>query len=1349
MTKRVSFCFLLLFLNFLLFGQTNDFRFRRVSPPGGYSARAIYPINQDKYGYLWMGGFEGIIRYDSKEILRFKYNPEKPDELPNDYITSIVIDNENNIIVSTYNGLCKFNPLTQKFNKIHYTYEDGSVVIPHILSAEVDKNGILWITDGSYFGYFDFNKKQLIRIKTGIETTPCLIYIDEVFRMWLGTTDGSVYQFDQDNNTFNLIVSGPGSKVNTISTSNNRIWIGFEAHGARQYDFNGNLKVHYTNAENSKYDIKSTSIRKILKDTQGKVWIGTRFGLFCSVGNELLCFDYKDHEGLPHNSIYDIYEDRQGGIWIGTWSGGMTYTYPSDNLFISYRSTKDPLSISDNMVSSFAQTDNGDIYVGTELFGLNKFNLSTSTFEPIRVEESNAILNIKTLRSDKNGGLWLATALNGVFYRPQNSTNFIHFPQGDEDGTHVSHNEVYALCESDSGMWIGNTLGGLNFYNFNTKTISFVSSNKLKKPLVNTAINALSIDSKQNLWAATNNGLIKIHLPSKKRVLLSLSSDKENITRSKTFYFAEELSNGDIWIGTQGNGVNIYDHKGDSIRYFNANGLLEGIEVYGIVEGVENDVWITSNNGLILYNFKTKTSRKFGISDGIQGNLFKPNAIFKDKAGNLYFGGTNGFTIRKPQPIATNKRAPNILMNQIKVNNKNIIPIQTGENTFKKIILNPGESSLAFFFSADNYLLSEKNEFQYRLTNYVDEWIDGGSNGEAKFVNIPAGEYIFEVKACNNDGIWNETPATVVIEIKEFWYRSSVAIILYVLAFFIVIFLIVRFYIDRSIYKKELQFERIKHEHDEKLHETKLKFFTNISHEFRTPLTLINGPVKNLINANNLTSDQHKQLNTVNRNTNRLLQLINEILDMRKAEKGFARLNISKIEMIDFINQRLSYFSEEVRARNINLTFDYSTSSVAIEADDEKLDKIIFNLLSNALKYTPSNGKINVSVQGKNAESNLSFLNQLSFGELDDEDYIEIAISDSGPGIKREDLPHIFERFEQTNDSRNKANSSGIGLNLCKDYTLMHRGMIVVQSTPGKGSRFTLLLPTKQKAQKILYEKTEIRSNIESENILAKTNSNEELILAKKKIKILVVEDNKDLREYIVELVSKHYSVQYAENGIQGLDVLNKQNIELVISDVMMPKMDGFKFCQTIKSQIETSHIPVILLTALSSIENTTTGLEQGADAYISKPFDDKVLISQINNLIIQRKRLQESYAQKFFNKQSIDVGNLDNYFINKVNSIIENRINDENFTIDSMAEEIGLSRSQLYRKLKQMTNYSTSEYITVVKINLASSLLKSKNYTIDEVAFKTGFNSHSYFSTCFKKIYGQSPKEFLKSFEK
>jgi len=664
-------------------------------------------------------------------------------------------------------------------------------------------------------------------------------------------------------------------------------------------------------------------------------------------------------------------------------------------------------------------------------------------------------------------------------------------------------------------------------------------------------------------------------------------------------------------------------------------------------------------------------------------------------------------------------------------------------NVFETITLNPNERTIKFDFSADNYLLPEKNKFKYRLRNYSNTWSSEDSNGSATFINIPAGKYVFEVMACNNDGIWNETPARLPVVIKQFWYKSTIALYAYLITLLTVIVLFFRFLLERAKLKKAIQIEKIERMHEDQLNEMKLRFFTNISHEFRTPLTLINWPLKSLLAANNLTSDQHDKLETVKRNTNRLLQLINQIMDLRKVEKGHTKLNISKIELVEFINERILHFTQEAKSKNIQFSYKYEKDYYTIEADSEKLDKIIYNLLSNAFKFTPTNGKITVIVGDTDSQDSINFTNQLSFGKLENEDYIDIQVVDNGEGIDSSDLSNIFERFEQGKQKGVKENSTGIGLNLCRDFTLLHRGVIVVQSTLGEGSRFITRFPTKQKAQKILYESHQKVKNINSLESPLKTNLKEEAY--NDKVTILVVEDNEELRKFIIKFLQDYYFVLFAENGEHGLAILEKQNVQLVISDVMMPIMDGFEFCQKIKSQIETCHIPVILLTALSSAENTATGLEKGADAYISKPFDETLLLSQIKNLLQQRKRLQESFSQKFISKQPIDVGNLDNYFLNQVNSIIEKNIENELFTIDSLAADMKLSRSQLHRKLKQLSNQTTSEYITMVKMKVATTLLSSKKYSIDEVAFKSGFSSHSYFTRCFKKIHNQSPKEFLK----
>lgn len=1340
------------YLNLLLFcccalfldAQIDDITFRRISPPGGYSFQAIRSFEQDQFGYIWMGSFDGVFKYNSQEIVRFVHDSEKTNGLPSNIITALAIDKQNNIWVSTDEGLCIFNPELQQFERVLYTYENGEPASHLLFSIELDANGRLWIADENFFGYLDEEKNQLIRISNGLTHLPRLLYSDEAKRLWLGTNEGSVYLISPSENKVIQKIEGPGSLTRTICTYNNDIWVGYEAHGARLYDMKGNLKTHYSYPSSPRFDITSASIRKIWRDALGQIWIGTYLGLFLNVGAELIHFNHSEHSGIPHNSIYDIFEDKQGGIWTGTWSGGVSYLHHADNKFNNYRYSKEPATISDNMVSSFTQLPTGELLVGTEQGGLNNFALDTKRFKGMESLEDEGILNVKALSVDANGGLWVACAFKGVYYRPKNQKEFIHFEVGEEDGDHISALGVYTLCPSDSGMWLGTNFGGVNFYDFKTKQISFKSLEYPFSQFSNVNIRSLTLDSYGHLWTATTDGIYKVHFPTGQSTHFSTDAEGGHKTRSQSFYFVSEFSDGRIWMGTGGDAINIYDPKTDSLQFFDAKGLLKGKDVYGIIEGQDHHIWITSNDGLFLYNTRDESSRRFVITDGIQGNLFNPNAIFKDERGNLYFGGTNGFTQLEPKEIKINKRPPNVFINKIKVNNREIVPTQIGINEFSQMVLNPKESTLSFNYSADNYLLPEKNRFMYRLTNYVDHWIEDNNNGSATFVNLPPGEYSFEVKACNNDGVCNDTPAQLLVVINQFWYKSRIALAIYSLITLIITLLIVRFYRERLRLKKALLIEKIKHEHEEQLNEMKLRFFTNISHEFRTPLTLINWPIKNLLKSKKLGLEEQQQLETVKRNANRLLKLINQIMDFRKLEKGQARLNISKVDLVEFVEERTLSFSEEAKFKSISFTFTHEKEQCVIEADEEKLDKIIYNLLSNAFKYTPVNGNIFVRIQGNQSQKSNYFSNQLSFGKLENEDFVEILVTDNGEGIDSGDLPNIFNPFEQGNPEKVRENSTGIGLNMCKDYTLMHSGAIIVQSTPGEGTRFSVRFPIKQNAQKILYESHEEVKNISSWESTEKADLQPEA--SNKDVRILVVEDNRDLRKYIINFLQQFYTVLFAENGLRSLEILETQNVHLVISDVMMPIMDGFELCQKIKSQIETSHIPVILLTALSSNENTTTGLEKGADAYISKPFDENMLLSQIKNLLTQRKRLQENYAQKFLVKQPMDIGNLDNYFLNRVNVIVEENIENEYFTVDLLAKEIGFSRSQLHRKLKQISNHSTSEYITMVKIRKATTLLSSKKYNIDEVAFKAGFNSHSYFTKCFKKIHQQTPKEFLKS---
>jgi ligand-binding sensor domain-containing protein len=523
---RIKYLHLLVFCFsvFQLHAQNYDFTFRRVSPPGGFSFQAIRAFNQDNFGYIWMGSFDGVIRYNSKETVRFIHNSGESNGLPSNIITSIVIDNQNNIWVSTDEGLCLFNHKLQKFERVLYQYENGDSVSTKLFSAVLDGDGNLWIADENYFGYFDKKKNQLIRITKGLTDAPRLFYNDESNRLWLGTAEGSVYLVKTDEKIVVKKIEGPGSLTRTICTNNDEIWVGYESHGARLYDMDGNLKMHLSYVLDPKININSASVRKILRDTRGRIWIGTYYGLFLNIGKELFHFGHEDYEGIPHNSVFDLFEDKQGGIWIGTWAGGVAYLHHADNRFNNYRHSKEPVSISDNMVSSFTQTANGELLVGTERGGLNRFNLKTKSFEKILTLENEGVLNVKALCVDKNDGLWIACAFKGIYYRPKNQNNFIHFEKGVEDGQHVSALGVYALCKSDSGIWMGTNLGGINFYNFKTKKISFKSGEHPFSQLNNLNIRSLNIDSQKNLWISTERGVYRIHLPSGKSTLFNINS---------------------------------------------------------------------------------------------------------------------------------------------------------------------------------------------------------------------------------------------------------------------------------------------------------------------------------------------------------------------------------------------------------------------------------------------------------------------------------------------------------------------------------------------------------------------------------------------------------------------------------------------------------------------------------------------------------------------------------------------------------------------------------------------------------------------------------------------------------
>ncbi len=1341
--------------------QEGDMRFRQISPPGGFTLDGIKSIAKDELGCMWMGTSQGLIKYGSLGAKWFV--PVKDDSLSlsGKVVNNIYCDADNLLWVSTDRGLCRFIREQQKFERMSYTYEDGSKRESKVLAMLKTEDGRILIIDNRYFGVLDLSSGRFARIRKDLIKSPTELYKDNEGRVWVGTLNGDVFLFLPSENDASKIISRHSNKVkiNSIYSENEQIWIGTEGEGVKLYNLDGELLKRIALPGHFPSSRKG-NVRVIKKDTHGRFWFGAYEGLYMVGDHKTTRFIPDYYPGLPHNSIYEIFEDEQGGLWFGTWSGGVALIHHSDNNFQTFRHSLTHNSISDNMISSFLQMNENELLIGTEVGGLNSYNLNTGKFDIVRLSEDEEILNIKTLCKDKQGGIWVGTFRRGLFYKPPNREKFKHFGKGPDDGRHISSSSVYSLCAVDTGVWIGTFQNGINFYSFKSRTIRHCfRDNSSGIPMSRLMVSNILSDSKSNLWLGASSGILyKIQMTSghisqyATEEKIDMVNSKEypyHLDRNSIFHLWED-EQGDIWCATNNKGVLRFQPDSGHFTPVDIAGLPADKSAYGIIEGQHDEMWITSGIGLIAYDRETGTARHFDYFDGIQSNLFSPHAVLKDHRGNLYFGGTNGFTRIAPHTIKLNSRKPFTLINELSTpNDKSIYPLRSQGFEFSSVVLGPEETTFEINFSSDNYLMPEKNKYKYRLLNFYDEWIDN-KDGEVLFTGLDAGEYVFEVKSCNNDGIWSDAPSQMRIKIRKHWYQTSYAYIAYFLMFLVFLYFIGRFFLERTKLKRAVMLEKTQRENEEQMHEMKLKFFTNISHEFRTPLTLISWPLKRLLLADNITNVQREELEVANRNSNRLLQLINQIIDLRKLEKEKSKLNISLVDVIDFINELQKDFSLEAKSRSIDFCFVPPQNSLEIEADPEKLDAILYNLLSNAYKHVSDKGRITVTVNKKTTDADKSYSNQLSFGEIRVDDFIEIAIEDSGEGIDNEDLLRIFTRFEQGKPSSKKdtlpLKRGGIGLAMCKDFTLLHHGKITVQSDLGRGSRFAVLLPSKQKAQKVLFESHRKIKNLNiEENSAPETTAEKE---TEKATRILIVEDNFDFRKFISRFLSRFYTVQSAPNGKEALQILENHNIDLVVSDVMMPEMDGFELCAIIKTQLETSHIPIVLLTALSSSENLIAGLDKGADAYLTKPFEEAALKKQIENILQQRKRIQENFSKQFISHKTLEVSSLDNFFLDRVQKAVERNILDENFSMDFLADELMVSRSHLYRKIKSLSGLTSSDFVNMIRVKKAVELLVKKQYRFNEVAFQVGFNSQPYFNKCFKKVYGTTPKKYLERLE-
>jgi signal transduction histidine kinase/ligand-binding sensor domain-containing protein/DNA-binding response OmpR family regulator len=1372
--KKLAFALTLL-LNVMVFPQPN-FQFQRINSELGLSANTVTRITQDSKGFLWIGTLEGLNRYDGYNFKIFKHNPDYSTSIGANSIYSIFEDKSGTLWIGTFDGgLNKFDSDKEVF--IRYVNDEkdhNSISNNKVYAICEDGNNSLWV--GTANGLNKFNKKtgkftryfQNDSDQNSLSSSiiSSLIYDDKTNVLWIGTKSGGLTKFDLSQNKF--FRYQPDEK-NPFSVSENFInylfkdasgviWLGTFGGGLNKFDEKENKFIVYKKSGGHHY-IPTDFVLSIGSDNSGNLLLGTyEDGLIIlnPKTNKFVSYDHNvaDPESIGDNLIQDIYKDKRGLIWLATWTSGVNKIITNKNFLHFKHNASNKNSLSGNGVTAICEDRDGIVWIGTELNGLNSFDMTSGNFTNYLHDPNNkysiASDGVSDIKEDREGNLWIVTDGYGFCRFDKKNNRSISYQNNPLDSNSLPIDQVSVLIEDKYGDLLIGTFGaGLIKFDKKKNTFTKIKYNPDEPDDITAAgIYSLYDDSKGLIWIGTySNGLFIYDRKSgKSKWYYNIPGDFESLSDNIVSSILTS-KDGSVWIGTS-NGLNKFDPiKGKFKRITEFDGLPNNT-IYGILEDDQGGLWISTNKGLSRYNPTTGTFRNYNKRDGLQDDEFNQWACFKGKSGNLYFGGINGFNVFNPALIKESDFKPPLVFTNFLLFNK---PVSIGyDSHLNRTILNSSLNEMteinlthedyvfSLEFAALDYIIPHNIKYAYKLEGFDKEWTYVNSNRRfATYTNLSQRAYTFKVKSTNSDGVWNEPGRSLAIIIHPPWWKTGWAFSAYGLILIFIIYLIRAYDLKRQRLKHQLDLE---HEHAEKLEEVdriKSRFFANISHEFRTPLTLILGPAEQIL-SNHAGDVAKKNAGLIKKNANNMLNLINQLLDLSRLDSGRLELKAANQNLIPFLKGMVMSFESIAIMKSIKFNLNVTEDELIVCFDREKMETIIKNLLSNAFKFTPIGKEISVSLLKENENS------------------ITLKVRDTGIGISKEQLPKIFDRFYQVNSAHTREHGgTGIGLALVKELVELHHGSISVDSKLGEWTEFKIILPIGKEhfieqevvendnqlpIEKLTIDKTEF---IHSTN----HNSNLENLRTNKNI-VLIVEDNRDVRDFIKDSLGDEYHFEEAENGEEGITKAEEFIPDLIISDVMMPKMDGNEMTRRLKSDHKTSHIPIIMLTAKSGQEYRIEGLETGADDFLTKPFDAKELHIRIKNLISLRKKLQEIYCSNTITslaKSKHKLKGIDIQFMDRILKVVDEHISEEEFTIEDFGHEVGMSRSQMFRKIKALTGKSCSVYLRSVRLARAKNMLQNHEANISEIAYSVGFGSPSYFARCFKEEFGYAPSELVK----
>ena len=1343
---------IVIYLFFLCLGMHSAFSetpeqitFSYISINEGLSQSTVFSIDQDKRGNMWFATYDGVNKYDGYAFTVYQHNEDDPNSIANDISRIVKTDSQGRVWIGTRDGLSRYDEEKDIFQNFFYEKNGKHLQVNGI--EEISPEQLLISTPEGLI-MFDIKESKFIddSFSTAMHKTIASTLYRQGDQIYIGTSTDGLYTYSITQKTFEKVIPILGTKQiqAILQQSPTRIWVATE--GAGLFLINPKTKEikNYLHSPSNPKSISSNYIRSLAMDSQNRLWIGTfnDLNIYHEGTDSFASYSSNPVENgsLSQRSVRSIFMDSQGGMWLGTYFGGLNYYHPIRNRFKNIRNIPYKNSLSDNVVSCIVEDKDKNLWIGTNDGGLNLYNPITQRFTSYTLQEDESARgigsnNIKAVYVDEKKSLvYIGTHAGGLSILHRNSGQVENFNQ--RNSQLVNENVYAILPDGEGNLWLG-TLSALVRFNPEQRSFTTIEKEKDGTPVVSKQITTLFRDSHKRLWIGGEEGLSVFKqegLDIQKASILPVS----NVTKLFTNCIYE-ASNGIIWVGTR-EGFYCFNEKDKQIKRYNTTNGLPNNVVYGILEDSFGRLWLSTNRGISCFNPETEKFRNFTESDGLQSNQFNTASYCRTSVGQMYFGGINGITTFRPELLLDNPYTPPVVITKLQLFNKVVRPDdETGILTkniseTKSITLKSWQTAFSIEFVVSNYISGQHNTFAYKLEGYDKEWYYLTDSRTVSYSNLPQGTYQFLVKAANSDGKWNPIPTALEIIVLPIWYKTWWALLIFFATFAGFITFVFRFFWMRKSMEAQLEIERRDKEHQEEINQMKMRFFINISHELRTPLTLILTPLQEIINK---ISDRwtRNQLEYIQRNANRLLHLVNQLMDYRRAELGVFELKAKKGNAHQLIQDNFLFYDKLARHKKITYTLHSELEDKEVLFDANYLELIVNNLLSNAFKYTESGQSITVTLKEENG-------------------WLLLQVSDTGIGIPINKQGKIFERFYQIESEHV---GSGIGLSLVQRLIELHHGRIELDSEENKGSTFSVYLPQDLS----VYKPSELASNNEQneEEQVYSTNSKAMYFIDTEKVEnesvesgdkkrgtILIVEDNNKIRRYLSNGLADLFNTLEAGNGEEALEKLKDNEVDVIVTDVMMPVMDGIKLCKNVKQNIRTCHIPVIILSAKTDIKDQMEGLQMGADDYIPKPFSLAILTTKIQNMMRTRRRMLDKYAKSLeVEPEKITFNAMDEALLKRAMAIVEKNMDNIEFSTDEFAREMNMSRSNLHLKLKAITGESTIDFIRKIRFNEAAKLLKDGRYTVAEVSTMVGFNTPSYFATSFKKYFGCLPTEYIK----